>query len=134
SRRARGTPRIANRLLKRLRDFAEVRGNGIITQPIAEEALDLLGVDELGLDATDRKVMEAVMLKYNGGPVGLDNIAASISESIDTIEDICEPYLMQLGFIQRTPRGRMATAAAWDYFKLTPLGEISQNQEQSSLF
>ena len=128
SRRARGTPRIANRLLKRLRDFAEVKGNGIITEEIADQALRLLGVDDHGLDGTDRKVMEAVMVKYNGGPVGLDNIAASISESIDTIEDVCEPYLMQLGLIQRTPRGRMATAAAWEYFKLTPPGGDSKDQ------
>lgn len=120
SRRSRGTPRIANRLLKRLRDFAEVKGNGIITGDIADDALGLLGVDEHGLDNTDRKVMEAILIKYNGGPVGLDNIAASISESIDTIEDVCEPYLMQLGFLQRTPRGRIATAAAWEYFQVTP--------------
>ena len=120
SRRSRGTPRIANRLLKRLRDFADVKGKGIITGEIADDALGLLGVDEHGLDNTDRKVMEAILLKYNGGPVGLDNIAASISESIDTIEDVCEPYLMQLGFLQRTPRGRIATAVAWDYFQVTP--------------
>ncbi|MCR4963861.1 MAG: Holliday junction branch migration DNA helicase RuvB [Firmicutes bacterium] len=132
SRRARGTPRIANRLLKRLRDFAEVKGNGVITGEIADQALRLLGVDEQGLDGTDRKVMEAVLLKYNGGPVGLDNIAASISESVDTIEDVCEPYLMQLGLLQRTTRGRMATAAAWEYFKLTPPG--GNGKDQGRLF
>jgi Holliday junction DNA helicase RuvB len=115
-RRSRGTPRIAGRLLRRLRDFAAVRGDGVITAEIAREGLALLGVDKLGLDSTDQKVMLALLEKFSGRPVGLDTIAASISESFDTIEDVCEPYLMQLGFIQRTPRGRMATLAAYEYF------------------
>jgi len=138
SKRARGTPRIANRLLRRLRDFAEVKGNGIVTREIAAEGLSMLGVDEIGLDYTDRKMMLAMLEKYDGGPVGLDNIAASISESIDTIEDVCEPYLMQIGFIQRTPRGRLATAAAWDYFKLKPRRNLippgAEKKTQGSLF
>jgi len=133
-RRSRGTPRIANRLLKRLRDFAEVKGNGIITKSIATDALALLGVDPLGLDTTDRKVMLTILNKFGGGPVGLDTIAASISESYDTIEDICEPYLMQLGFIQRTPRGRMATLAACEYFHVSPPKLIEYQQYDSSLF
>ena len=135
SKRSRGTPRIANRLLRRLRDFAEVKGNGVVTRDIAAEGLTMLGVDETGLDATDRKVMLAVLDRYDGGPVGLDNIAASISESVDTIEDVCEPYLMQLGFLQRTPRGRMATASAWEYFQRTPRQRKQlDRKEQGSLF
>ena len=119
-RRSRGTPRIANRLLRRLRDFAEVWGNGTVDETVAQNGLKMLEVDALGLDITDRKVMLSVLQKYSGGPVGLDTIAASISESADTIEDICEPYLIQLGFILRTPRGRMATPAAYRYFGMTP--------------
>ncbi|MBQ3111600.1 MAG: Holliday junction branch migration DNA helicase RuvB [Firmicutes bacterium] len=115
-RRSRGTPRIANRLLRRLRDFALVKGNGVITKEIAADGLNMLGIDELGLDYTDRQVMEAVLRKFGGGPVGLDTIAASISESADTIEDVCEPYLLKLGFISRTPRGRVATELAAEYF------------------
>lgn len=138
SKRSRGTPRIANRLLRRLRDFAEVKGNGIVTREIAADGLTMLGVDESGLDYTDRKMLLAMLDKYDGGPVGLDNIAASISESVDTIEDVCEPYLMQIGFIQRTPRGRMATTAAWDYFGRRPRREQNPAPEaqtrQGSLF
>lgn len=126
SRRSRGTPRIANRLLRRLRDFAEVKGNGVITKEIADDGLNRLGIDERGLDQVDRKVMLAMLEKYGGGPVGPDTIAATISESINTIEDVCEPYLMKIGFLQRTPRGRVATQLAWDYFGLTrPAGEGS---------
>jgi len=133
SRRSRGTPRIANRLLRRLRDIAEVKGNGVITQDIAREGLTMLGVDEMGLDTVDRKVMLAILEKYSGGPVGAETIAASISESINTIEDICEPYLMQVGFLQRTPRGRVATPSAWKYFGLkAPRPE--QTAGQGSLF
>ena len=120
SRRSRGTPRIANRLLRRLRDFAEVKANGVITQDVADNGLDMLGVDKIGLDTVDRKVMLAILEKYGGGPVGPENVAASISESINTIEDVCEPYLMQLGLIKRTPRGRMATQKAWEYFSMNP--------------
>ncbi len=133
SRRSRGTPRIANRLLRRLRDIAEVKGQGVITREIAKEGLTMLGVDEIGLDAVDRKVMLAILDKYNGGPVGAETIAASISESVNTIEDICEPYLMQTGFLQRTPRGRMATALAWQYFGRTGPG-LEQREGQASLF
>ncbi len=134
SRRSRGTPRIANRLLRRLRDFAEVYGDGTITKDIAETGLTSLGVDEIGLDAVDRKVMLAVLQKFGGGPVGLDTIAASISESIDTVEDVCEPYLMQVGFLQRTPRGRVATNAAWDYFQIARPKAAEAADEQGRLF
>ncbi|MBQ1502109.1 MAG: Holliday junction branch migration DNA helicase RuvB [Firmicutes bacterium] len=120
SRRSRGTPRIANRLLRRLRDFAEVQGDGVITGEIADFGLDSLGIDDLGLDEVDRKVMLAILEKYNGGPVSAENVAASISESINTIEDVCEPYLMKIGFLQRTPRGRMATNLAWEHFGKKP--------------
>ncbi|NLF80828.1 MAG: Holliday junction branch migration DNA helicase RuvB [Clostridia bacterium] len=120
SRRSRGTPRIANRLLRRLRDFAEVKGDGIISRDIADSALTMLGIDGNGLDIVDRKMMLALLEKYAGGPVGAESIAASISESLNTIEDVCEPYLMKIGFLQRTPRGRLATRLAWDYFGLEP--------------
>ncbi|MCI8336917.1 MAG: Holliday junction branch migration DNA helicase RuvB [Peptococcaceae bacterium] len=116
ARRSRGTPRIANRLLRRLRDFAQVNGEGIITKEIAQTGLKLLEVDGLGLDKIDQKVMLAILDKFAGGPVGLDTIAAAIGESSDTIEDVCEPYLMQLGFVNRTPRGRQATVEAYKYF------------------
>lgn len=131
SRRSRGTPRIANRLLRRLRDFAEVKGNGVITKEIAADGLNRLGIDERGLDQVDRKVMLAIMEKYGGGPVGPDTIAATISESINTIEEVCEPYLMKIGFLQRTPRGRVATQLAWDYFGLAHPG-VADDEE--SLF
>ncbi|MGI5891731.1 MAG: Holliday junction branch migration DNA helicase RuvB [Bacillota bacterium] len=130
--RSRGTPRIANRLLRRLRDFAEVKGNGTIDGEIARKGLALLEVDPLGLDKTDQKVMEAILKKFSGGPVGLDTIAASISESVDTIEDVCEPYLMQLGFLQRTPRGRIATVEAYRYFGIRPPQNLHTMQD--SLF
>ena len=114
--RSRGTPRIANRLLKRARDYAEEKANSVITGQVADKALCLLDVDEKGLDRLDHMLMVALIDKYSGGPVGLDTLAASISEDKGTIEDVCEPYLMQLGFINRTPRGREATAAAFEYF------------------
>ena len=113
--RGRGTPRVALRLMRRVRDFAEVRGNGEITKHIAQQALDLLEVDILGLDELDRRVLRAVIEKYHGGPVGLNTIAASISEEQDTIMDVVEPYLLQLGFLDRTPQGRMATPLAWEH-------------------
>jgi Holliday junction DNA helicase RuvB len=113
--RGRGTPRVALRLMRRVRDFAEVRGNGEITKNIAQQALDLLDVDVLGLDELDRRVLRAVVEKYHGGPVGLNTIAASISEEQDTIMDVVEPYLLQLGFLDRTPQGRMATPLAWEH-------------------
>ncbi|MCM3746691.1 Holliday junction branch migration DNA helicase RuvB [Paenibacillus pasadenensis] len=111
--RSRGTPRIANRLLKRVRDFAQVRGDGIITSELSELALSLIAVDPLGLDRIDHKMLQAMITNYRGGPVGLDTIAATIGEESQTIEDVYEPYLMQIGFLQRTPRGRVATPLAY---------------------
>ena len=115
AKRSRGTPRIANRLLKRLRDFAIVKGNGTVTKEIAEYALDMLEIDALGLDNTDRKMLEAIIKYYNGGPVGLETLAATTGEEAVTIEDVYEPYLLQLGFLSRTPRGRCATKLAYDH-------------------
>ena len=114
ARRSRGTPRIANRLLKRIRDFAQVQGSAI-TADIAAEALAALHVDDIGLDDLDNEILKAIIYKFNGGPVGIDTISAAVSEERATIEDVCEPYLMQIGFISRTPRGRIATAAAYDH-------------------
>ena len=118
ARRSRGTPRIANRLLKRVRDYAQVRADGRITQSLAQTALDLLEVDQYGLDEIDQKIMLTVLEKYGGGPVGLNTIAAAIGEEPNTIEEVYEPYLIQLGFIDRTPRGRVAMDRAFDYFKI----------------
>jgi holliday junction DNA helicase RuvB len=114
--RSRGTPRIANRLLKRVRDFAQVRGNGTISIDTAQEALELLQVDALGLDHIDHKLILGMIERFRGGPVGLDTIAASIGEESTTIEDVYEPYLLQIGFLQRTPRGRVVTKLAYDHF------------------
>jgi Holliday junction DNA helicase RuvB len=116
ARRSRGTPRIANRLLRRVRDYAEVKGKGDITKAIADAALVMLDVDPVGFDLMDRKLLEAVLFKFGGGPVGLDNLAAAIGEERDTIEDVLEPYLIQQGFLQRTPRGRIATPTAYRHF------------------
>jgi Holliday junction DNA helicase RuvB len=118
ARRGRGTPRIANRLLRRVRDFAQVRANGHIDDGVAKAALDLLKVDHFGLDEVDQKIMLTIAEKYGGGPVGLATIAASIDEQADTIEEVYEPYLMQLGFLDRTPRGRVATDRAFEYLKI----------------
>jgi holliday junction DNA helicase RuvB len=118
ARRCRGTPRIANRLLRRVRDYAQVRADGRITKPVAQKALDLLDVDRYGLDEIDQKIMMTILEKYRGGPVGVNTIAASISEEAETIEEVYEPYLIQLGFLNRTPRGRVATELAYDYFKV----------------
>ncbi len=118
--RSRGTPRIANRLLRRVRDYAEVKGNGRITRDIADRALTLLDVDPRGFDAMDRKLIEAVVHRFDGGPVGLDNVAAAIGEDAGTIEDVIEPYLIQQGYLQRTPRGRIATLAAYRHLGVTP--------------
>jgi len=118
SRRSRGTPRIANRLLKRVRDYAQVRADGRVTRAVAETALDLLEVDRFGLDEIDQKIMLTVLRNYSGGPVGVSTIGASIGEEPDTIEEVYEPYLIQLGFLHRTPRGRVATERAFDYFKV----------------
>jgi Holliday junction DNA helicase RuvB len=116
--RARGTPRVANRLLKRVRDYAQVRAEGQITDSVAREALDMLQIDALGLDEIDRRVLETIIGKFDGGPVGLETIAASISEESDTIMDVVEPYLLQLGFLDRTPRGRTATRRAYEHLNI----------------
>jgi len=118
ARRARGTPRVANRLLKRVRDYAQVMADGVATQPVVVEALSKLEVDQIGLDEIDHKVLHTIIEKFNGGPVGLETIAASISEEPDTIMDVYEPYLLQLGFLERTPRGRMATQLAYQHLGL----------------
>lgn len=131
ARRCRGTPRIANRLLRRVRDYAQVRADGHITQPVAQTALNLLDVDRYGLDEIDQKIMMTILEKYRGGPVGLNTIAASISEEPDTIEEVYEPYLIQLGFLNRTPRGREATALAFEHFKVKPK---TRNGAQPTLF
>jgi holliday junction DNA helicase RuvB len=120
ARRSRGTPRIANRLLRRVRDYAEVKANGQISKAVADAALAMLDVDPQGFDLMDRKLLEAVIHRFDGGPVGLDNIAASIGEERDTIEDVIEPFLIQQGFLQRTPRGRVATLAAYRHLGVAP--------------
>ncbi|MGQ9627427.1 MAG: Holliday junction branch migration DNA helicase RuvB [Anaerolineae bacterium] len=129
ARRARGTPRVVNRLLKRVRDYAQVRAEGRITRQVAQEALAMLEVDPLGLDDIDRRVLRIIIEKFDGGPVGLETIAAAISEEPDTIMDVYEPYLLQLGFIQRTPRGRVATRRAYEHLGL----EYQERPEQPSL-
>ena len=128
ARRSRGTPRVANRLLRRVRDYAEVRAKGHITLEVARDALAMLGVDENGLDDTDRNLMLTIIQKYSGGPVGLNTIAASLSEEEDAIEEIYEPYLMQLGLLDRTPRGRVATTLAYKHFGL-PFDESRRKEE-----
>lgn len=120
ARRARGTPRIANRLLRRVRDFAQVKGNGEINIALARESLELLQVDRLGLDHIDHKLLKGIIERFRGGPVGLDTIAASIGEESETIEDVYEPYLLQIGFLQRTPRGRMVTELVYRHFGMEP--------------
>ncbi|MCU1275822.1 MAG: Holliday junction helicase subunit RuvB [Bryobacterales bacterium] len=131
ARRSRGTPRIANRLLRRVRDYAQVRADGRITRAVAETALDLLEVDRFGLDEIDQKIMTTLLKNYGGGPVGVNTIGASIGEEPDTIEEVYEPYLIQLGFLYRTPRGRVATDSAFDYFKVQ---RRWRNGEQPALF
>ena len=126
--RSRGTPRVANRLLKRVRDFAEIKANGVITDQVADYALRMLEVDKLGLDSTDKRMILSIINNYGGGPVGLDTIAATIGEESDTIEDVYEPYLMQIGFINRTPRGRMVTKLGYEHFGV-PFGK-----DEPSLF
>ena len=120
ARRSRGTPRLANRMLKRVRDFAQVRYDGVITEEVARFALDLLDIDKVGLDQADRKMLLTMIEKFGGGPVGLDTLAASINEESETIEDVYEPYLLQLGYIQRTPRGRVVTRLGYAHFGMTP--------------
>lgn len=119
STRSRGTPRIANRLLKRVRDFADIIGDGVLTKDVADKALNSLEIDELGLDNIDRRMLKNIIEQYNGGPVGLETLAATIGEESITLEDVYEPYLMQIGFLQRTPRGRCATKLAYDHLKYT---------------
>jgi Holliday junction DNA helicase RuvB len=132
ARRSRGTPRIANRLLRRVRDYAQVRADGKVTRELAVTALDLLDVDRFGLDEIDQKIMITILEKYGGGPVGVSTIAASIDEEIDTIEEVYEPYLIQLGFIDRTPRGRVGTPRAFEYFQIPYKGV--RGGLQNSLF
>jgi Holliday junction DNA helicase RuvB len=129
AKRSRGTPRIANRLLRRVRDYAEVKGKGDVTKAMADAALQMLDVDPVGFDLMDRKLLEAVLFKFSGGPVGLDNLAAAIGEERDTIEDVLEPYLIQQGYLQRTPRGRIATPIAYKHFgvaapRTSPNGDL----------
>lgn len=130
ARRSRGTPRIANRLLKRVRDFAQVKGDGIITDSLADQSLEMLEVDKCGLDRTDRRLLDVIINKFNGGPVGIDTLAAAISEETETIEDVYEPFLLQLGFINRTPRGRVATATAYKHLGI----EYKKNDNQPALW
>jgi Holliday junction DNA helicase RuvB len=120
ARRSRGTPRIANRLLKRVRDFAEVRADGFVDESVARRGLELFGVDELGLDKVDRAILDAVCARFGGGPVGLSTLSVSVGEETDTVEDVYEPYLLQVGLLMRTPRGRVATPAAWQHLGLEP--------------
>ena len=126
--RSRGTPRIANRLLRRVRDYAQVRGAGKIDLPTAQASLQMLEVDQYGFDEVDRKLLLTIIEKYQGGPVGLSTLAAVLAEEPDAIEEIYEPFLMQIGFLNRTPRGRVATQLAYEYFKIAP------SRRQSSLF
>ena len=136
ARRSRGTPRIANRLLKRVRDFAEVRGDGTVDLGIARDGLDLFGVDERGLDKVDRSILDALCNRFGGGPVGLSTLAVSVGEETDTVEDVYEPYLLQLGMIARTPRGRVAMPLAWQHLGLEapPAADRSALGDDSTLF
>ena len=132
--RSRGTPRVANRLVKRVRDYAEVRAGGVITERVARSALDMLEIDELGLDRTDRTMLEMMITKFSGGPVGLDTLAASTGEDATTIEDVYEPYLLQLGFLMRTPRGRVATPMAYEHMGIAcPATAEKQQPGQTKL-
>jgi len=131
ARRARGTPRIANRLLKRVRDFAEVRGDGVVRFEVAREGLTLFEVDELGLDKVDRAILHAVCARFGGGPVGLSTLAVSVGEETDTVEDVYEPFLLQLGMLMRTPRGRVATPAAWQHLGLE---QVAAPEPPANLF
>jgi len=129
--RSRGTPRVANRLLRRVRDYAQVEAQGVITQEVAKEALDMLGVDGRGLDKMDRHIMLTIIQKFNGGPIGLDTLSAAVSEEKDTLEDVYEPFLIQMGYIKRTPRGRVATKLAYSHFGI-PMDD--RDQQQKKLF
>jgi Holliday junction DNA helicase RuvB len=135
ARRSRGTPRIANRLLRRVRDYAQVKAHGKITKPVAEEALRMLEVDPIGLDKMDTMLLLAMMDKFSGGPVGVETLAAAIGEEKDTIEDVYEPFLIQAGFVQRTPRGRVATQLAYEHFGRKPGSEnLGKSKNQPTLF
>ena len=127
--RSRGTPRVANRLLRRVRDYAQVEAQGVITQEVAKEALDMLGVDGRGLDKMDRHIMLTIIQKFNGGPIGLDTLSAAVSEEKDTLEDVYEPFLIQMGYIKRTPRGRVATKLAYSHFGI-PMDDRDQPQKK----
>lgn len=133
ARRSRGTPRVANRLLRRSRDFAQVRASGVIDREVATASMTMLEVDELGLDDVDRRILSAIVEMFDGGPVGVDTLSAATSEESDTIEDVYEPYLIQLGFLQRTPRGRVATRRAYEHLGLTPPATLTSNR-QAALF
>lgn len=131
--RSRGTPRIANRLLKRVRDFAQIKNDGVVTDEIADLALNSLQIDRLGLDRIDNQLLETIIHNFAGGPVGIETLASAIGEDIDTIEDVYEPYLMQIGFINRTPRGRIATQAAYEHMKI-PMPNKKMDDDQETLF
>ena len=131
AKRSRGTPRISNRLLRRVRDYAQVKADGVITSDIASAALELLNVDQSGFDVMDRRLLQAIIEKFDGGPVGVENLAAAIGEERDTIEDVIEPYLIQQGYLMRTPRGRVATRSVYRLFGLTP--PVAMNQNQAAL-
>ena len=128
AKRSRGTPRIANRLLRRVRDYAQVKSDGVVSAEIADAALQMLDVDKLGFDVMDRKLLQAVLEKFGGGPVGLDNLAAAIGEELDTIEDVLEPYLIQQGYLMRTPRGRVATSLAYQHFGLAVPSHLANGE------
>lgn len=132
AKRSRGTPRIANRLLRRVRDYAEVRADGVVTAQVADAALDMLHVDAHGFDTMDRRLLNAIMEKFDGGPVGLDSLAAAISEEKDTIEDVLEPYLIQQGYLMRTPRGRVATLKTYTHFGLAAPASIAQSTSEAT--
>ena len=133
ARRARGTPRVANRLLRRVRDYAEVRADGVVSAETADAALELLNVDEEGIDAMDRKLLLTILEKFSGGPVGLDSLAAAIGEERDTIEDVVEPYLIQQGYMMRTPRGRVVTERAYHHFSIAPPVPVGNQSDQNEL-
>ena len=127
--RSRFTPRIANRLLKRARDYAEVKGNGIITPELARDSLKLMDIDEMGLESLDRKILDTIIKKFAGGPVGASTLAAAVMEEEETIEEVYEPYLMQMGFLDRTPRGRVATARAYEHLGIVPPANSGNQQK-----
>lgn len=130
AKRSRGTPRVANRILRRVRDFAEVEADGVITRDVAMHALNMLNVDEEGLDKMDRLIMLTIMEKFNGGPIGLDTLSTAVCEEKDTLEDVYEPFLIQKGFIKRTPRGRMATKQAYGHFGLKMRDDVEPDQKK----